>query len=270
MYTCLLIFNKISLILNPFSPKPLIIALFQPQERIAIKVNAFYDSIIFTHQPLVKAVTNSLVDAGIPAENIYIYDNTSRELNTANFTLNRDGPGVRCTGTDGKFTGPFKVNNYDQKLSNMLLASDALINMPVMKSHVIAGMTFALKNHFGTVHLPDVMHDVVKTIPELSMLPDIKDRTRLVIGDILGACLKPGFSWPYWKQDYTGDAILMSFDPLAHDALGFKILSDLINAKGDSLGYLEGRVKGWLANCETAGVGASSEANYAVTEQKLS
>src|SRR5512138_3707258 len=35
-------------------------ALFKPTEKIAIKVNAFRNSIIYTHYPLVTAVTDSL------------------------------------------------------------------------------------------------------------------------------------------------------------------------------------------------------------------
>ena len=58
-------------------------ALFKPGERIAIKVNTFRNSRIWTHSPLVLQVTNSLQDAGIPAEQITIYDYKSSELSTA-------------------------------------------------------------------------------------------------------------------------------------------------------------------------------------------
>ena len=42
--------------------------LFSPEERVAIKVNTFRNGLIWTHVPLVIAVTDSLQDAGIPAE----------------------------------------------------------------------------------------------------------------------------------------------------------------------------------------------------------
>jgi hypothetical protein len=45
-------------------------ALFSPDDKIAIKVNAFRNSLIWTHVPLVTAVTDSLIEAGIPAEQI--------------------------------------------------------------------------------------------------------------------------------------------------------------------------------------------------------
>ncbi len=75
-------------------------ALFKPGERIAIKVNTFSNSLIWTHAPLVKEVTNSLQEAGIPAEQITIFDAQNFELTTAGYPLNPDGPGVRCTGMD--------------------------------------------------------------------------------------------------------------------------------------------------------------------------
>src|SRR5512141_1601820 len=163
-------------------------ALFKPAERIAIKVNAFRNSTIWTHVPLVQAVTDSLVEAGHPAEQIVIYDTTSNELKTAGFTLNQDGPGVRCYGTDNRYEKGWKVGNVDVELSSVLLECDALINMPVLKSHMIAAMTYSLKNHFGTVSNPGGLHGSIDAkIDGLNALPEIKEKTRLIVGDALEA-----------------------------------------------------------------------------------
>jgi uncharacterized protein (DUF362 family) len=200
-------------------------ALFKPTERIAIKVNAFQNSTIWTHVPLVQAVTDSLVEAGHPAEQIVIFDSLTSELKTAGFTLNQDGPGVRCYGTDSNYKTGWKVGNIDVQLSAVLLDCDALINMPVLKSHMIAAMTYSLKNHFGTVSYPDGLHsDINAKIAGLNALPEIKDKTRLIIGDALEANLKYSNSWPYWKADWRGDSIVMSYDPVAVDTVGAQIL----------------------------------------------
>ena len=94
-------------------------ALFDPGERIAIKVNAFRNSLIFTHVPLVTAVTDSLQEAGIPAENIVIYDYYTSELEEAGFAVNPDGPGVRCVGTDRAYSDGFEIvgveNSVEQR-----------------------------------------------------------------------------------------------------------------------------------------------------------
>ncbi len=60
-------------------------ALFKPGERIAIKVNAFSNSIIWTHAALVMEVTKCLQEAGIAAEQITIYDYRTSELTRAGF-----------------------------------------------------------------------------------------------------------------------------------------------------------------------------------------
>jgi hypothetical protein len=244
------------------------LALFKPTEKIAIKVNAFRNSVIFTHVPLVTAVTDSLVEAGIPAEQIVVFDFWTSELETAGFTINQDGRGVRCYGTED-YTKGFKVNQVNTQLSNILLNSDALINIPVLKSHMISGISFAMKNHYGTVQNPESLHSVGACIPGLNALPEIKDRTRLIIGDVLQASIKYGYSWPYWKADYTGDSILMSFDPVAHDTVGFQILTQLLTDQGGDPAAYNFMAKPYLEGAAKAGLGAYDPANFELTEVKV-
>jgi len=245
-------------------------ALFSPGERIALKVNVFGNSVIWTHYPLVQAVTASLTEAGIPAEQILIYDSMTSEFRTAEYPVNPDGPGVRCRGSDASYSKTFKIGYGDVMLSDLLLGCDALINMPVLKSHMLAGVSFAVKNHLGTTNYPDRLHGFETSLPQLSLLPEIKDRTRLIVGDILEANLQYSGSWPYWKADYKGDGVMMSFDPLAADAAAFEVLQKLETAQGYSTDGLKYMAEPWLKSCEAGGVGASSPENYAVTEIKLS
>lgn len=200
-------------------------ALFRPTERIAIKVNAFRNSTIWTHTGLVQAVTEGLVQAGHPAEQIVIYDYSSKELETAGFQLNQEGPGVRCCGNDDLYQEGWQVDGVDVRLSSVLLSCDALINIPVLKRHMIAAMTYALKNHFGTVSNPSSLHGNIDIkIAGLNALPEIKDKTRLIIGDALEANLRYSGAYPYWEADWRGDSILMSYDPVAVDTMGAHIL----------------------------------------------
>ena len=99
-------------------------ALFDPDERIAIKVNAFRNSIIWTHVPLVMAVTECLQEAGVPAEQIVIFDYYTRELDTAGYPVNEDGPGVRCYGTDSNYTAGWQLAGRDIRLSDVVLDCD--------------------------------------------------------------------------------------------------------------------------------------------------
>jgi uncharacterized protein (DUF362 family) len=233
-------------------------ALFAPDERIAIKVNAFRNSLIWTHVPLVTAVTDALQDAGIPAENILIFDYLTSELEEAGFSVNREDQGVRCYGTDSAYTGGFQIVGTQIELSDCLLGCDALINMPVLKAHMLAGLTFALKNHYGTLRTPQNFHAGTRInhgMAELNALAPIKDRTRLVIGDALTACLRYGNAWPYWKPDYTGDAILMSFDPVATDAVALDMLATLMRDNSISSDFALRTATPWLEHATEIGLG---------------
>ncbi len=247
-------------------------ALFKPEERIAIKVNAFSNSIIWTHTPLVQAVTDSLQEAGISAGNITIYDLQTYELKAAGFPVNPDGPGVRCIGSDNDFEPDHvKVLNTDIQLSSILANCDALINMPVLKSHMMAGITFAMKNHFGSCPFPANLHTSdMKTVSALNALPYIKERTRLIVGDALQACVRYKNSYPYWEADWTGDSIFMSFDPLAHDTLGLQKLSQLLEKDGGDPASIQGMAAPALQYGAGLGIGTNDPAHMQFEEVNLS
>ncbi len=244
-------------------------ALFAPDERIAIKINTFRNSLIWTHIPLVKAVTDSLQAAGIPPEQIFVFDYFTNELQTAQFTINRDGPGVRYYGTDSNYTTKVQICDRNIRLSDVLLNCHAVINMPVLKSHMITGLTFGMKNHYGTIDNPEALHYGDECIPALNALPPIKDRTRLIIGDILEACLEHTSRFPYWEADMKGDSILMSFDPVAHDAVGLDLFKQFVTAaKGDPTARAE-TAKVWLDNAVKLGLGTNDPQNIKRVEVAL-
>jgi hypothetical protein len=244
--------------------------LFGPEEHVAIKVNAFRNSLIWTHVPLVIAVTDVLQEVGIPAENIVIFDYWTNELRTAGFEINEDGPGVRCYGTEEAYTRDWEVSGLPTALSDILLGCDALINMPVLKSHMISGITFAMKNHYGSIPAPGVLHrNIGQCIAELNALPPIKDRTRLIIGDVLAACVNYGGSFPYWEPDWIGDSILMSFDPVAHDKVGLDILTQLRMEAGSSPDSLIDMATSCLESAAAAGLGTDDPANMDLVEVNL-
>jgi hypothetical protein len=244
-------------------------ALFKPTEKIAIKINAFENSTIWTHAPLTYAVVASLQEAGIPAEQIFIYDSLNM-FKEAGYQVNKDGPGVRCID-EYDFTGEWQVANSTVRLSSTLQSCDALINMPVLKSHMISGLTFAMKNHFGTVASPSSLHyPIEQAIAELNTLPPIKERTRLFIGDVLEANLRYSNSWPYWGPDWRGDSILMSFDPVAHDTVGMQILERLQTESQATLSpALREKATAYLKTATELGLGTNDLQQMEVTEVQL-
>ncbi len=239
-------------------------ALFDPSERIAIKVNTIRSSDFWTHVPLVMAVTECLQEVGVPAERIVIFDRFTRELERAGYPVNQDGPGVRCYGTEGDYTAGWTMMGTDVRLSDILLNCDALINMPILKRHSISGLTFAMKNHFGTIDRPGRFHSRAEhAIPELNALPSIKDRTRLIIGDALTVCTR------FWHSAVTEDSTLMSFDPVAHDTVGLQVFGEALASEGFSPGGETALAARWLENGAQLGLGTSDPGSIKLVEVTL-
>jgi hypothetical protein len=254
-------------------------ALFDPGERIAIKVNTIGGSEVWTHAPLALAVAEALQDVGVPAEQIVIFDRYTDELIYAGYTINRDGSGVRCYGTDRDYAGwdrrsptGWRIAGLWVRLSRILLECDALINIPVLKAHSRSGVTFAMKNHYGTFNRPEDFHSaelVWRGIAGLNALPAIRDRTRLVIGDALWVSLRTRTSVPWWTLDAVGDAILMSYDPVAHDTVGLGILNELIEANDGSFTWASRLADLWLQGATELGLGTNDPDSIDVVEMGL-
>ena len=257
-------------------------ALFSANERIAIKVNTIHGregSEVWTHVPLAMAVAESLQEMGVPAEQIVIFDRDTDELESAGYPINRDGPGVRCYGTDRDYltwdrdhpTG-WKVAGLYVQLSRIFLECDALINIPVLKAHGRAGLTFGMKNHYGTFNRPQDFHEngmMWRGIVGLNALPPIRNRARLVIGDALWAALAVHTSIPWWTLDAVGDSILISFDPVAHDTVGLQVLSGFIKANGGSSTWASHLADLWLQNAAAQGLGTNDPAHMDLAEIEL-
>jgi hypothetical protein len=240
-------------------------ALFAPQERIAIKVNAILGGRLWTHVPLALAVAECLQGAGVPPEQIVIFDRSGTDLMGAGYTINRSGPGVRCMGTDYRYTGGWKMMDVDIKFSDTLLNSDALINIPVLKGHPMTGITFALKNHYGTFDSPEKFHDARtrQALGELNALPPIKERARLTVGDVLAVASGS------WRSVMAGDSILMSFDPVAHDATGLKLYGDMMASQGSNPTLASKLATPWLENAAALGLGTNDPAHIELMEVSL-
>ena len=240
-------------------------SLFQPHERIAIKVNVIQGSSYYTHPVLVGAMTDSLQEAGIAAEQLVVFDRSAGELRGAGYTINKDGSGVRCYGTERGYTAGWELMGIDIKLSDILLDCDALINAPVLKQHGISGISFALKNHYGTFNIPGQFHAprIGRALAELNALAPIRDRTRLVVGDAL-TIVKSG-----WRSAITGDSILVSTDPLAIDVMGLEVYASAMKAEGRNVGSAVSLSKPWLEAAAELGVGTNDLTEVEVMEVLL-
>jgi hypothetical protein len=241
-------------------------SLFDPGERIAIKVNTLEYSYVSTHLPLVMAVTARLQEIGVPAEQIIIWDRLTWELDYAAYPINWDGPGVRCYGTDESYTAGWTMLGSGVRLSDILLSCDALINMPVLKVHGDgAGMTFSMKNHYGTFDRPEEYHHerMGRGMAELNLLPPIKERSRLLIGDALQV-VKRG-----WSEAVRGDSVFMGYDPVALDTIGLEEIRRVLVAEGIDPRPAAALAAPWLESGAALGLGRHNLDEIVLAEMTL-
>ena len=210
---------------------------FSANERIGIKVNTLGLS---TQPAVVDAIVAGLIQAGVPAENILIWDRFDVELAQAGFRLDRSGQGVQCRGTDAERIG----SGYEREVeSNGRIGScfsrivaqqvDALISVPVLKDHNLAGASLGMKNFYGAIHNPNKYHDhncdpyVADVVSHRYIAPKwrltVCDGTRAQYN--AGPGRHPGFAWPF-------AGLVVSDDVVAADAVAARLLDDHRTSKG--------------------------------------
>ena len=237
-------------------------ALFEPGERVLLKVNCIaYGG---PTQPAVTyAVAQRLQDAGLRAEDILIFDRTDHELQSAGYALNEGGAGVQCHGARGEGSEAALTQarvRFFQELDNC----DAIINLPTPKQHGGAGISVALKNHYGSVNQPGRLHGnwCDPAIAELNAQGNIRQKTRLIVG----AALK--VTPADWNQPKREDALLLSFDPVALDTVARDILVRHRQALGLDTGYLVDGSR-QLASAQALGLGVADAGKIDLQEVLL-
>ncbi|MGQ9787522.1 MAG: DUF362 domain-containing protein, partial [Anaerolineae bacterium] len=159
--------------------------LFDPQERILLKVNCIAAGGP-TQPEVTYAIAQRLQDAGLSAENLLIFDRSDHELADAGYALNESGAGVQCRGTRGEGSEAV-LTQATVRFWKELDWCDAIVNIPTPKSHGIAGVSVAMKNHYGSVSEPARLHGngCDPAIPELNAHPIIREKTRLHVAAAL-------------------------------------------------------------------------------------
>jgi uncharacterized protein (DUF362 family) len=201
--------------------------IVSPGEVIGLKVNCL-SGMGVTHNELVNAVIDRLQESGIKANDIVIWDRFNTDLEECLYTINYGRNGVRYMGNDVMgFEDDFEIYGSAASLvcKTVTRLCDAIINLPVLKDHGIAGMTMAMKNFFGAIHNPHKYHlDVGNPyIADVYSFAPIKNKARLHICDAINPQYEGGPSYmPQWSWKYNG--LILATDPVAMDHTGWQII----------------------------------------------
>jgi hypothetical protein len=179
------------------------------------------------HRELVDALCRSL-ETVVPANQIILYDNDTEAIKESGFTINRDGPGVRCFGTDqGDGFDPNErltkiITQTATKIINLAslkCIEDNVLTSLIMKNTMVASLFF--KNHVGSL-IPEDMskcHKDPDFLAEVSSRPSIRGKTILNLCDGLRGTYRRGVPW-YWA------GIILSKDAVAAEATAISVMNE--------------------------------------------
>ena len=220
---------------------PSLIPSYKSGETVAIKVNCQVP-LVSTQWKVVRAIVIGLMGMGVPQNHIVVWDAEAESMKYSSmFWLTTAFTGLRLTTTD-KLSDPFDrsksidIQGNTACLSRILTDAAHLINVPVLKNHWEAGITFALKNHVGSAgenmkdrqkifHLPpeegNRWHKIAgrgqpkpEAIALVNTAPDIKNKTRLIVGDALFGVYTRG---PVGEPEFAYNGLIVGTDPVATD-----------------------------------------------------
>jgi len=243
--------------------------LFSPRDVVGIKINALAGRAMSARPEVVGRITRWLQEAGVEARHIVILERDERELARAGFLPNRSRDGVQVIGTDGDFEWRWRDWGPRSSRFPRIFVDDitALINVGVLKDGGIAGVAIGMKDWYGVIHNPQRCHDdgCHPFIAHLAAFPLIQDRLRLTIVDGLtaqchaGPMYSPRWTWPW-------EGLLVSTDPVALDAVGWRVLEDRRKEVGLPSLAAEGRAPKWIAEGARIGLGEADLARITIED----
>lgn len=228
--------------------------LFKPTDVVGIKINCLFGRGVSTRPEAVRAVIAGLKMAGVDENNIIVWDRSSSDMIKSGFPINKNGPGVKYFADDGDWGDTITHGRFKGRVSRVITDRiTALINMPVLKTHGISGLSCCLKNHFGSFDNPGNHHaDACIAMADFSAIPVVKAKSRLVVVDAIrpqhsgGPGLQTQDQWNLYS-------VMVSRDPVAADYVGTEIIQSKLKDLGRN--PIPEKKLVWLGAAQELGVG---------------
>jgi uncharacterized protein (DUF362 family) len=234
--------------------------LFKPGDRVGIKVNSLG---LPTQPAVVEAIVAGLILAGVSPRNIIIWDRFDTELAAAGYKLNKSAAGVQCRGTDaerigGGYQKDIETSGRIGSCYSKIVAEevDALICVPVLKDHNLAGASLGMKNFYGAIHNPNKYHsdNCDPFVADVVAHRLIASKWRLTVCDATraqynaGPARNPAFGWPF-------GGLIVGADFVAVDAVGAGLIDTQRKAKGLKTLAEDGRPAKHIMTAAARGLG---------------
>jgi len=249
--------------------------LFGRDDRLAIKVNTIGGREISTRPELSLTFAEVLIKNGLPAKNIVIWDRTNRELREAGYRLSDSPAGLKVLATDTSGAG-YESEIFSHRSIGSLFSTiqtrfaTASVSLAVLKDHGLAGVTAGMKNYFGAIHNPNKYHDsrCDPFIAELFESKPVRDKHKFSLLDALVVQYHRGPSFHSRWAERSG-TLIFSFDPVAADAVGWRMIEELRAKKGLPSLREEGREPGYLSTAEKLGLGRAAQGSIEVVQDEI-
>jgi len=234
--------------------------LFKPGERVGVKLNCLAGRGLSPQPPLVHALVDGLVAAGVKADDVIVFERSERELREAGYPVGRP-EGVRFLGNDSPGMGYEAEPRLHKSIGSCFCRIltdeiDALINFGVLKDHNLAGVSVGLKNLFGLIHNPNKYHgdNCDPFVAHVLEAPPVRNKLRLTLADGLTAQYQGG---PGLMKKFTWrpGILLASCDPVALDAVGASIIEAQRAKEGLPSLEKDGRAPTFIATAAACGLG---------------
>jgi hypothetical protein len=213
-------------------------AILKPDDVIAIKFNRIGQDALNTTAPFATQIVESLKRADIAPSRIMLVevpDRLTAELGTRLCPAGFSGPKV-------------SFGSGEDQLAAVLQEATAIINVPFLKTHNIAGMTCCLKNlSHALIRQPRLCHDngCNPFVGDILALPQIQPKLKLHVVNALRAVFDGG-PMPQRTSIWKHSGILVGTDPVAVDAVAADILNErrallklpLIGNREGQIGYV--------------------------------
>jgi uncharacterized protein (DUF362 family) len=223
---------------------------------IGLKTNGLGGKGISTHVALVLAIAERLQQAGVKPGNIIVWDRNARDLEACGLTISTDPNKVRCYGSDvaGFEDEPEKWGSAHIRLSKILTREcDMVIGVPILKDHIMAGVTFAMKNMYGVVDRPQSLHggNCNPGVADLNCIPVIREKVRFTIGDAMTSVYDGG---PGFRPErlWRPNALIVGEDRVAVDHTAWQMIERKRAEEGMPTFEAAGRAPRYIATAADA------------------